>query len=84
MLHVIFVTMKINFAYLLKIGCIVLLLALFSCKPKAGHNRYREAKVRPSEKQLREDKKQIKRGSKAYRKQLRSNRKHLFGRASPN
>lgn len=76
--------MKIKLAYFLKICCILFIATAFSCKPKAGHNRYREAKVRPSEKQIREDKKQVKRGSKAYKKQMRSNRKHLFGRATAN
>lgn len=50
-----------------------------SCKTKSGHNKYREAKVRPSEKQMRADKKAIARGNKNYKKQLLTNRKRLFG-----
>ncbi len=51
-----------------------------SCKSKGAYNKYRSAKVRPSEKQTRADKKIIAQGNKNYKKQLRTNRKHLFGR----
>ena len=73
---------------MLKIFKIVFLLlafvfstsAFYSCKTKSGHNKYREAKVRPSERQTRADKKVIARSNKNYKKQMRSNRKRLFGR----
>lgn len=58
--------------------CLVL-SPTFSCKTRSGHNKYREAKVRPSEKQMRADKKAIARGNKNYKKQLLTNRKRLFG-----
>ncbi|HEY0030637.1 MAG TPA: hypothetical protein VGC65_07760 [Bacteroidia bacterium] len=50
-----------------------------SCKTEAGHNKYKEAKVRPSQKQLKADKKHNKRAAKGYEKQMQKNRKHLFG-----
>jgi len=53
-----------------------------SCHRHEGaSNKYREAKVRPSERQAREDKKINKRGNKNYKKQMRRNRKFLFGRS---
>jgi len=65
---------------------IFLLLAAIStapsCKTEAGHNKYHEAKVRPSQQEARENKRILDRGNKAYKKQMRSNRKHLFGRAT--
>jgi hypothetical protein len=57
----------------------VLLTAAVSCRPKAGHNRYREAKVRPSEHQLRIDKKHNQKADKAYKKQMLKNRKRVLG-----
>ena len=58
----------------------LLLSTTFSCKTKSGHNKYREAKVRPSEKQMRADKKAIARGNRNYKKNLLSNRKRVFGK----
>jgi hypothetical protein len=57
------------------------LILFHSCKTQTGHNKYREAKIRPSERQIAQDKKILKKGNKAYKKQMRSNRKHLFGRS---
>ncbi len=51
-----------------------------SCKSKGAYNKYRHAKVRPSEKQIRADKKIMARSDKNYKKQLKTNRKKLFGR----
>ncbi len=50
-----------------------------SCKSKGAYNEFRNAKVRPSERQTRADKKVIARGDKNYKKQLLKNRKKLFG-----
>jgi hypothetical protein len=58
----------------------LLITAASSCRTKPGHNKYREAKVRPSERQLKADKKHNKRMEKAYKKQMQTNRKKLFGR----
>ena len=58
----------------------LLLSTTYSCKTKSGHNKYREAKVRPSEKQMRADKKAIAKGNRNYKKNLLSNRKRLFGK----
>lgn len=58
--------------------CLVL-STTYSCRTKSGHNKYREAKVRPSEKQMRADKRAIAKGNKNYKKQLLTNRKRLFG-----
>ena len=57
----------------------LLLSTTYSCKTKSGHNKYREAKVRPSEKQMRADKKAIAKGNRNYKKNLLSNKKRLFG-----
>ncbi len=57
----------------------LLLSTSYSCKTKSGHNKYREAKVRPSEKQMRTDKRAIAKGNKNYKKNLLTNRKRLFG-----
>jgi len=57
----------------------LLLSTSYSCKSKGAYNKYRNAKVRPSEKQMRADKKAIARGNKNYKKNLLSNRKRLFG-----
>lgn len=57
----------------------LLLSTTYSCKTKSGHNKYREARVRPSEKQMRADKKAIAKGNRNYKKNLLSNRKRLFG-----
>jgi hypothetical protein len=59
---------------------VLLAITLNACKSQAGHNKYREAKVRPSERQLNSTKKQLKRGEKNYKKQMRSSRKKLYGR----
>lgn len=52
---------------------------MHSCKSKGAYNKYRNAKVRPSEKQMRADKKAIARGNRNYKKQMLTNRKRLFG-----
>jgi hypothetical protein len=57
----------------------LLLTIASACHPKSGHNQYREAKVRPSERQMKADKKHNKEMEKAYKKQMRKNRKKLFG-----
>jgi hypothetical protein len=54
-------------------------LTVVSCRPKSGHNIYREAKIRPSERQLKADKRHNKEMDKAYKKQMRHNRKKLYG-----
>jgi hypothetical protein len=69
------------FKSILSLTPVFLFAVFFSCRPSGPHNKYREAKVRVSEKQLAQDKKLLKKGNKAYRKQMRSNRRHLFGRA---
>ena len=61
------------FAFLFILGGMV------SCKSKGAYNKYRSAKVRPSEKQMRADKKIIAKSNKNYKKNLLSNRKRLFG-----
>jgi hypothetical protein len=61
--------------------CAFLICTMGACRPRAGHNLYRE-KVKPSELQMREDKKIMKRSQKNYKKQLRANRKRLFGRST--
>lgn len=56
-------------------------LTLFhSCKSRGAHNKYRDAKVRVSEREMAKDKKIMRKAKKSYRKQMRKNRKHLFGR----
>ena len=57
----------------------LLLSTTYSCKSKGAYNKYRNAKVRPSEKQMRADKKAIAKGNKNYKKHLMTNRKRLFG-----
>ncbi|MFL5763116.1 MAG: hypothetical protein ACJ77K_04180 [Bacteroidia bacterium] len=57
----------------------VVITAACSCHPKAGHNVYREAKVRPSERQLKADKKHNASADKAYKKQMLKNRKKVLG-----
>lgn len=82
LLFLIFVAMIRSFktTSLLLALCFLMTSTLNSCKTKSGHNKYREAKVRPSERQMREDKKTLKRSNKNYKKQLKTNRKRLFGR----
>jgi hypothetical protein len=64
------------------ISLLFLCLALsttYSCKSKGAYNKYRTAKVRPSEKQMRADKKAIARGNRNYKKQMLTNRKRVLG-----
>ncbi len=74
-----FVTMRVTLKIFSLLFLCSLLGATYSCKTKVGHNKYREAKVRPSERQMRADKKAIAKGNRNYKKQMLSNRKRLFG-----
>jgi hypothetical protein len=60
---------------------LIIFISFFSCRSKGARNKYREAKVRPSEKMMAEDKKVMKKAKRTYQKRMRHNRKHLFGRS---
>ena len=60
--------MRITLKIISVISLCLLLSSTYSCKTKSGHNKYREAKVRPSEKQMRADKRAIAKGNKNYKK----------------
>ncbi len=69
-------TLKISFQVL---AFVFIVGSTESCKSKGAYNKYRSAKVRPSEKQMRDNKKIIAKSNKNYKKNLLSNRKRLFG-----
>ena len=66
---------------LLKISSFIVIavLALNSCKPKAGTNAYLHMKTKPSQQERKANKRTVRRQEKMYNKQMLSNRKHLFG-----
>jgi hypothetical protein len=67
-------------AILIFLICTSPAILLDSCRVKGPHNKYRDAKVRVSEREIAQNKKILKKGDRAYKKQERRNRRYLYGK----